>query len=101
MNLLNIVWEFHVKPERIAEFERRYGADGDWAALFRRSPHYHQTVLTRDLSTQGRYLLTDVWDDYASFESFKAKFREEYDQLDKQCEELTVSESRIGNFEKI
>jgi heme-degrading monooxygenase HmoA len=99
--LLNIVWEFEVKPERIVEFERRYGADGDWAILFRKSPHYQKTVLTRDLTTRGRYLLTDVWDDYASFENFKAEFRGEYDGLDKQCEDLTITETRVGNFETI
>jgi hypothetical protein len=97
--LLDIVWEFHVKPGRIAEFERRYGADGDWALLFRKSPHYHLTVLTRDLTTSGRYLLTDKWDDYASFTNFKNEFRADYDQLDKECEALTVNETHIGNFE--
>ena len=99
--MLNIVWEFKVKPERTTEFERRYGADGDWAVLFRKSPQYRQTVLTRDLTTPGRYLLTDIWDDYASFENFRTEFRDEYDRLDTDCEKLTARETRIGNFETI
>jgi quinol monooxygenase YgiN len=97
--LLHIVWEFHPKPERIAEFERTYGSAGDWAALFRKSPHYHQTILTRDLEVPGRYLLTDIWEDHAGFDDFKKNFREEYDRLDRECEALTVKETRIGEFE--
>jgi heme-degrading monooxygenase HmoA len=98
---LHIVWEFHPKPERIKEFETVYGAEGDWAALFRKSPHYRETILTRDLNAPGRYLLTDIWDDRASFSEFKSNFRQEYDRLDKKCESLTLQETRIGEFETL
>jgi quinol monooxygenase YgiN len=94
--VLHIVWEFHPKPDRIEEFEKIYGADGDWATLFRKSPHYSQTILTRDLNVPGRYLLTDIWDDRSSFTDFK-----EYDRLDKMCESLTLKEIRIGEFETL
>jgi hypothetical protein len=97
--LLHIVWEFHPKPERVADFERVYGTTGDWASLFRKSPHYHQTILARDLEVTGRYLLTDIWDDRASFDDFKKKFHEEYDRLDRECEALTLKEIQIGEFE--
>jgi len=99
--LLHIVWEFHPKPERVEEFEKIYGADGDWATLFRMSPHYRQTILTRDLNVPSRYLLTDIWDDRASFNDFKRNFQQEYDQLDKMCESLTLQEIRIGEFETL
>jgi hypothetical protein len=99
--LLHIVWEFHPKLERYADFERVYGSAGDWAALFSKSPHYHQTILTRDLEAPGRYLLTDIWEDRASFDEFKDKFREEYDRLDRECEALTLKEIRIGEFETL
>ncbi len=98
---MHIVWEFHPKPERVEEFEKIYGADGDWAALFRKSPQYRQTILTRDLNVPGRYLLTDIWDDRDSFTGFKKNFREEYDRLDRACEALTFQEIRIGEFESL
>jgi len=100
-HLLHIVWEFHPKPERVEEFEKIYGPDGDWATLFRKSPHYHRTILTRDLNFAGRYLLTDIWDDHASFNEFKNTFREEYDRLDSMCESLILQEIRIGEFETL
>jgi quinol monooxygenase YgiN len=99
--LLHIVWEFHPKPERVEDFERVYGPDGVWATLFRKSPHYHQTILTRDLNVPGRYLLTDIWDDQTSFSDFKKNFHEEYESLDRECEALTIKEIRIGEFEQI
>jgi hypothetical protein len=34
------VWEFRVRADRRAEFERHYGPDGSWVALFRRGDGY-------------------------------------------------------------
>lgn len=99
--MLHIVWEFVAKPEHVAEFEQIYGSDGEWSRLFRKSSHYRETILTRDLDSPGRYLLTDIWDDRASFQAFKRDFREDYERLDRQCEALTEEETRIGEFEKI
>lgn len=43
-----VVWEFRVRPGQEAEFEARYGPDGDWARLFRLGEGYGGTVLLRD-----------------------------------------------------
>jgi len=40
-----IVWEFHVRAGRETEFEAVYGATGDWARLFARSPDFIGTEL--------------------------------------------------------
>jgi len=34
--MIAILWKYRVKPEHAEEFERVYGADGDWARLFAR-----------------------------------------------------------------
>jgi heme-degrading monooxygenase HmoA len=99
--LLYIFWEFQARPEKITEFERAYGSNGDWAKLFGNSPHYKGTTLGKDLEIPGRYLVTDIWENDAAFQQFKNDNRNEYDQLDKLCEELTVREVRIGNFEPL
>jgi heme-degrading monooxygenase HmoA len=99
--LLYIFWEFHAKPEKVAEFERAYGSEGDWARLFRKSLGYKWTTLGRDLETPGRYLVTDVWEDAAAFQSFKANHKADYEELDRNCEQLTLKETRIGNFEPL
>jgi heme-degrading monooxygenase HmoA len=99
--MLHIFWEFQVKADKIAEFERRYGSHGDWAQLFRRAKGFHHTVLGRSTHAPGHYLVTDVWDDAEAFAQFKKDFREAYVQLDKLCESLTLEEKHIGDFEPL
>src|SRR5262249_19591400 len=38
------------------------------------------------------------WESEASFLDFRARFEREYDELDRKCERLTESETRIGAF---
>jgi heme-degrading monooxygenase HmoA len=97
--MIYILWEFQVKSGKTAEFERRYGSQGDWAALFRRSPAYHGTTLGRSINAKGHYWVTDQWESAASFATFKRDFREAYQQLDLLCEELTIEEKHLGDFE--
>lgn len=97
--MIGIVWTYTVRPDRLAEFERRYAADGDWAQLFRRAPGFRFTSLGRDAENSGRYLTIDAWDDLASFERFKRDFAREYEALDKECEGLTIEERKLGVFE--
>jgi heme-degrading monooxygenase HmoA len=99
--LFHIVWEFQVRPGREAEFEERYGADGDWARLFGRGEGYGKTVLLRDLAAAGRYLVTDTWRDGASYRAFKERYAEEYAALDARCAELTLDERPLGEFEAV
>ena len=97
--MLHIVWEFHARPERLAEFELHYGPNGSWAQLFRNGAGYRQTLMLRDNQDRNRFLVIDIWDRAESFATFKQNFDLEYTALDKRCEELTVVESLIGNFE--
>lgn len=95
------VWEFHVKPESAAEFERVYGADGSWSQLFRRSSAYRGTELLRDAEGAGRYLTIDRWTSREALRQFKERYAEEYAALDKTCERMTESEAMLGDFESI
>ncbi|HTR25484.1 MAG TPA: antibiotic biosynthesis monooxygenase [Terriglobales bacterium] len=94
------VWEFQVKPQAVAEFERVYGPDGLWAQLFRRSSAYLGTELLRDAGHSGRYLTIDRWTTRDSLRQFKQEFAAEYATLDQQCERLTEVEKLIGDFEE-
>jgi heme-degrading monooxygenase HmoA len=97
--MLQIVWEFHARPERLAEFEVHYGPQGSWAQLFRKGAGYQQTLMWRDTKDRNRFLVIDIWERAESFAAFKQQFKADYEALDKRCEELTVVESHIGNFE--
>lgn len=93
------VWEFQVKAECVAEFERVYGRDGLWAQLFRKSTEYRGTELVRDLERAGRYLTVDRWTSREALREFKRRFAAEYAALDKTCERLTEAEKLLGEFE--
>lgn len=95
----HVVWEFHIRAESRAEFERRYGPEGDWALLFRRCPAYRGTELFRDATDPGRYLTVDRWESVVAFETFKQENAQAYAALDLECEALTESERCLGQFE--
>lgn len=98
-DLIHIVWEFRVKPERRSAFEEHYSGEGSWARLFRRSPDYHGTTLLRDVADPDRYLTVDLWTTHEAFADFKRDAAQEYEALDLACSELTQGERRVGDFE--
>ena len=92
------VWEFHVLPAQLAEFERQYGPNGSWAQLFRRSAGYIETLLLQDRVRSERYLTIDRWHDEAAWLAFQSEFADAYKQLDQACESLTGFEASLGSF---
>ena len=98
--MVQFVWEFIVRADKIDDFERHYAASGSWADLFRKSPGYLSTQLLRDAETLRRYLTIDRWDSVASYQAMREKFAKEHDVLDRSCEAFTESERRIGVFEE-
>lgn len=93
------LWEFRVRKERLSEFEDVYGPDGAWVELFRRAEGYLGSELLRDASDEARYVTIDRWISREALDSFHARFREEYEALDRRCEKLTSAETKIGDFE--
>jgi hypothetical protein len=95
------LWEFEVKPGCEERFEKVYGPDGDWAKLFRRDSHYHQTRLVRDTFRGGVYLTMDFWESRRAYEDFMAERGAAYEALEAVGETLTVKERRMGWFEMV
>jgi heme-degrading monooxygenase HmoA len=95
------IWEFVVRDGSNAEFEKVYGADGDWVKLFRRSSGYVKTDLIRDQTNPKRYITIDHWRSRRDYCEFRTVFSAVFEELDKHCEDLTVQESKIGEFTKI
>ncbi|MGH7537727.1 MAG: antibiotic biosynthesis monooxygenase family protein [Gemmatimonadales bacterium] len=93
-----IVWEFEPKGGREREFERVYAPDGDWAALFARSPEFRGTELLRP-ADGSRYLTVDRWSSAEAFNAFRDRWRADYEALDRTCEGLTAQETLIGRFD--
>jgi heme-degrading monooxygenase HmoA len=93
-----IVWEFRIRPEAEAEFIAKYGPDGIWARFFRRGQGYIRTELVRDVADRGRYLTLDYWHSEEEFKRFREQNQAEYRKIDEQCEQLTQSETCLGNL---
>jgi quinol monooxygenase YgiN len=99
--LFSLVWEFVVRSDKIAEFEKRYGAAGSWVALFRKSAGFLGSSLLRDAENSLRYLTIDRWVSAAHHAGMRRDFTAEYAALDRDCEALTETERCIGTFEDL
>jgi hypothetical protein len=95
------VWEFEVPASKDAEFRRHYGPQGTWVELFRKDPEYIETLLLSDLSVPGRYLSIDRWRSFSAYQSFRERFSQQYEELDKICGRLTIRETDVGSFQEL
>jgi heme-degrading monooxygenase HmoA len=93
-----VVWQFEIAEEKIAAFEAAYGPDGSWAQLFRTSPKYLGTELLRDAYVPGAYLTIDRWSSEDDFRAFRKEHDQEYETVDRSCDDLTARETRIGAY---
>ena len=95
-----IIWEYHVRAEHIAEFEEIYSATGAWAELFQNSKDYLGTELLSDVKNSLRYLTIDRWTSAQEYASFLAEWKNEYEELDAQCDKFAEKESLVGKWER-
>ncbi|HVJ09029.1 MAG TPA: antibiotic biosynthesis monooxygenase family protein [Acidisarcina sp.] len=93
-----VVWEFEVKAGWEAEFVAVYGADGDWARLFRREKGFLRVELARSVMAQNRFFTFDYWVSAAAFLEFCSKHGAAYEALDEKWAGITERERRIGAF---
>lgn len=69
--------------------------------LFRRHPGYEGTTLLQDITTRGRFLTIDRWQDEARFNQMQRASQQEYTRLDTLFGELTLSERQLGVFRRL
>jgi heme-degrading monooxygenase HmoA len=101
MTMYVVLWRFRPLVGRKSEFERAYGPSGHWAQLFRRSDGYLGTELLRRFDDPREYLALDRWASRAAYETFRARWSDEYRRLDHRLEELTEEEAPLGAFETL
>jgi heme-degrading monooxygenase HmoA len=94
-----IIWEFAVREEHLEDFICAYGANGEWARLFRLAEGYLGTQLLRSSQQAGVFVTIDRWESAARFENFQQEFGAEYKELDTRFEGYTLSERKVGVFE--
>jgi heme-degrading monooxygenase HmoA/ketosteroid isomerase-like protein len=93
-----ILWEFEVRPEKVASFVAAYGPDGIWAQLFTQADGFVGTELLRSTDSEdgSRFLTIDRWQTAEYFARFQTQFATQYGRLDTQCERLAFKESKLG-----
>jgi len=92
---------FSYEVHDAAEFERVYGADGEWAEFFRQGRGYIGTELLRDVEAPGRYLVIDRWESADAYNAFVAEHRESYMETVDATRFRYDSELRFGTFETL
>ena len=90
-----------MRPGREAEFEERYGPDGDWVRLFRRGEGYGETVLLRDLAAPGRYVVTDTWRDGGATARSRSVTPRPTPHSTRSARSSRSTNARLGEFERV
>jgi heme-degrading monooxygenase HmoA len=96
--MIAIVWQFDVRPGNEPEFERFYGAAGEWTAINRHSRSYLGSSFLRDQNHKSRYLVIEYWSEMLVYEQHKAYRRDDTAKLEARRKELVVSVEPAGVF---
>ena len=93
-----VAWLYRPRAGEVAAFERVYGSDGPWAALFGRGDGYLGTELYRG---DNAYLVLDRWDSSDAHEHFQRTFGAEYSELSARSKPLHRKETKLGAFVRV
>jgi heme-degrading monooxygenase HmoA len=83
------------------EFERMYGAEGEWAQFFRGGVGYIGTELLHDLDEPERYLVIDRWSSIEAYNTFVSEHQAEYLRRTDEARIYYEQELRFGAFENV
>ena len=97
--MIAIVFSYEVRA--VAEFERAYGAEGEWAQFFKQGAGYIGTELLRDVENPGRYFVIDRWESADAYNAFAAGHRDEYMRRVDDTRFYYDVELRFGTFETV
>ena len=96
--MIAIVWQFEVRPGREAEFERFYGADGEWTKLSRRSRSFLGSSFLKDLAMPNKYLLVEYWSEMLVYERHLTDFSDEMKELEAERDRFVERMEAVGVF---
>ena len=99
--MVAVVWQLTVHEHSGEEFERFYGADGDWTKLSRRSRSFLGSSFLKDLATPGRYLLLEYWSETFVYEKHLADFSDSVEALKAKRAEMVAETVPLGIFDAL
>jgi quinol monooxygenase YgiN len=96
--MIAIVWQFDVRSGSEKEFERFYGADGEWTTVNRLSRSYLGSSFLRDQNQPSRYIVIEYWSEMVVYEQHKGYHSDDMARLDARRRELVASAEPLGIF---
>jgi hypothetical protein len=96
--VIAVVWQFQVKPGKQKEFEKFYGADGEWSQLARRSRSFLGSSFLRDQATASSYLLIEYWSEMVVYERHRKSFVIDVQTAEERREALCDAVVPLGIF---
>jgi hypothetical protein len=96
--MIAILWQFDVLAGREKEFERFYGADGDWTQVNRHSRSYLGSSFLRDQNQSSRYMVIEYWSEMLVYEEHKSFQSEALEGLEARRAHLVASVEPLGIF---
>lgn len=96
--MVAVVWQFTIKENKGEEFERFYGADGEWTRISRRSRSFLGSSFLRDLAVPSRYLLVEYWSEMLVYEKHVTDFTREMKMLEERRDAFTHTVESLGVF---
>lgn len=97
--MIDIIWTYRVRRDRLTEFLHYYSAEGVWADFFRAAGDYRGTDLLRDTEDPFRFATVDHWGSYEVYQLFLGAHQAEYARIDAACAFFTLEETKVGCFE--
>ena len=96
--MVAVVWQFETIPDRSEDFERFYGADGEWTKLSRRSRSFLGSSFLKDLAVPSRYILVEYWSEMLVYEKHLADFDNDVKDLETQRDQFVSRMEPVGVF---
>ncbi len=96
--MIAIMWQFDVKTGRETEFERLYGADGEWTAINRHTRSYLGSSFLHDQNRPARYIVIEYWSEMLVYEQHRASRATAVASLEERSATLLHSVEPLGIF---
>lgn len=96
--MIAVVWQFQVRAGKQKEFERFYGADGEWSSLARRSRSFLGSSFLRDRAGDTSYILVEYWSEMVVYEKYRRSFGSDIRSLEERREDLCEAIVPLGIF---
>lgn len=96
--MIAVIWQFETVPGREEDFERFYGADGEWTRLSRRSRSFLGSSFLKDVAAASRYVLVEYWSEMLVYEKHLTDFESQMASLMKRREEFLVRVEPAGVY---